>query len=146
LARSAGHDDRALGIGRDVLAYRSEEHPGEPAVAARADHEQIGILGEVDEQFRCVALLDLRMYEDPPVLAADIPNRFHQQLFCHLPGIGRSMHGSRAKRPGERGWYRQPGRQQDKLRAVPNRLVTGPFERRPSGRRAVDATLRVLLA
>jgi hypothetical protein len=35
-------------MSRDVLAYRSPEHPGEPAVAASADHEQIGVLGEVD--------------------------------------------------------------------------------------------------
>ena len=72
---------------RDVLAYRSQEHPGEPAVAARADHEQIGVLGEVDEQFRCVALLDPRMYEDRRILAEDVPNRFHQQIFRRLPGI-----------------------------------------------------------
>jgi hypothetical protein len=31
------------------------------------------------------------------------------------------------------------GRQHNKLRAVPNRLVIGPFERRPTGRRALDA-------
>ncbi len=58
-------------MSRDVLAYRSQEHPGEPAVAARADHEQIGVLGEVDEQFRRVALLDLRMHEDRRILAED---------------------------------------------------------------------------
>jgi hypothetical protein len=29
---------------RDVLAYRSQEHPGEPAVALSADHDQICVL------------------------------------------------------------------------------------------------------
>jgi hypothetical protein len=67
------HDDRALGISRDVLIYRSQEHPGESAVAARSDHDQIGVLGEVDEQFCCVALLDLRMYENRRILAEDVP-------------------------------------------------------------------------
>src|SRR5215217_7611812 len=88
LARSADHDDRALGMSRDVLGYRPQEHPGEPAKAARADHEQIGVRGEVDEQFGCVALLDLRMHEDRGILAEDVMNRFHQQLFRRLPGIG----------------------------------------------------------
>ncbi len=80
-------------MSRDVLAYRSQEHPGEPAVAARADHEQIGVLGEVDEQFRRVALLDLRMHEDRRILAEDVPDRFHQQLFCRLPRIGCPVRG-----------------------------------------------------
>ena len=54
-AGSADHAHRTLGISREVLAYRSQEHPDEPAVAARAHHEHIGVLGEVDEQFRRVA-------------------------------------------------------------------------------------------
>jgi hypothetical protein len=89
----AHHDNRALGMSRDVLAYRSQEHPGEPAVAAGADHDQIGVPGEVDEQFRRAALLDLRMYEDRRILAEDVPNRFHQQLLRRLPGIGCSVRG-----------------------------------------------------
>src|SRR5215217_4873328 len=93
LARSADHDDRAPRMRRDVLAYRSQEHPGEPAVAARADHEQVGVLGEVDEQFRCVALLDLRMHENRRILAEDVANRFHQLLFRRLAGPGYSMRG-----------------------------------------------------
>jgi hypothetical protein len=68
----ANHDDRAIDMSRDVLAYRSQEHPGEPAVATRADHEHIGVLGEIDEQFRRVALLDLRMYERLRITASKV--------------------------------------------------------------------------
>src|SRR5215212_5691436 len=40
---SADDGHRALGVGRDVLADRAEHEPREAAVAARADHEHVGL-------------------------------------------------------------------------------------------------------
>src|SRR3712207_5152460 len=128
-------------MGYDVLAHRSQKQTGEPAVAASADHEQIGILRKVDEQLRRVALLDPRLYADRRIFAEDVPNRSHQQplrrLAGFLAGIDRRLKGDRTRRR----WRRrcQVGRQRDELRAVVNRLVAGPFERLSTGRRAIDA-------
>ena len=55
-------------MSRDVPAYRSQDSFGDPGGVARANHEQIEVPGEVDEQPRSVALLDPGIHEDRPVL------------------------------------------------------------------------------
>src|SRR3954451_14383560 len=66
--RSTDDSHRALGVRRDVLADRAENEAREAAVAARADHQQVGRRRLRYEHFGCIAFLDPRQGEDRRVL------------------------------------------------------------------------------
>ena len=42
-------DDRACGVMDDLAAHRAHHEPTETAAATRADHDQVGVMGRIDE-------------------------------------------------------------------------------------------------
>jgi hypothetical protein len=56
--RGPDDGDRARCVEHALRAHRAEQHAGEPAAAAAADHEEVGPLRQAQERLRCSARYD----------------------------------------------------------------------------------------
>src|SRR6516225_5655931 len=140
LAPMGHHDDRAVGMVRNLAADRTDHQLGEAARAARSDHHQVGRPRRLDQRFR-------RETDDGP-------HRHRGRLGVAelAEGLGRQLLGGLAFAlqvrcvPRERDRVARPPAHRDRVnrqdgdRCVPGRpFAEGPFQRTGGVGRSVDA-------
>src|SRR5262249_51486707 len=126
---------------RDLLAHGAEQQAGEAAVAAGAEHQEVGVLRDVDEHGRGRPFHGLRLDLDLAGGAADLLDLLLDEALGVAPQGGvevrRDEHGvERIRR--KRGVVR-PRMHGDQLRPAEARLADRQVDRLAARIRAVDA-------
>src|SRR5262249_39176590 len=132
---------RARRMMRYLLAHGAEQQAGEAAVAAGAEHEQVGALRTLAEPCRGGPSARLRLDLDPAGVAADLLDLLLDEALGVASQRGvevrRDEHGVEGIRR-KRGVVR-PRVDGDQLRAANARLADRPVDRLPARIRAVHA-------